>query len=190
METMDKQVIDHFNSLLCMNDQDKINQYFTGVIINISTDAISYMVHNGADPMYLFGTPFIRICHYGTFDKIKYFIDEFVIDDNVKCGSDALIAVLNNPYVSDVVTTIKYLLDSGFVITDRVIEQCIYGDRDDKFIKLFVEYGFEIERIGQIFWKHYATDYDFIVNNILYLSKFGLDLNQSINQFGRDIQKN
>ena len=165
--------IEKFNELLLEDNQEKINNYLFCYSICLTLDEFRYMVENGADPRINNDRLFIEICSGKSVEYLLYLINQCGADINAQNGK-----ALSRAIKYGNIPVIKFLLESGIVVSDNAIKQAI--QKQDSIIAMMMEHGVDPERIAKIFWKHYMKYYDFIIGKIGLLSKFGVDLNQSI----------
>ena len=181
-----------FDHLLQVGTANDINDFFTTFAEHTSLEFVRYMVNNGANPRHWGYSAFMEACKNCNYERIVYFINECNIDVNVS-GSYALVEVMSNIYFnmddseSDYIDNnlcidcLKFLLDSGCVITDACIKECIRYDRSIEPMRLLIQYGVDINRICIIFCK-YRVKRTRWLKNIIYLNNFNCDFKQAFDK--------
>lgn len=179
--------IDKFNELLNKDNKEEITNFFLNKCYNATINEIQYMINSGFDFSEHYDIAIWNSCYCNTVDIVRYFIEECGVDVT-KIYNRALREAILHPNYG----VIKYLLSEfDLEIDDNVIERIVgvcqkSNVKKMNLIKLFIDRGVSIERIGKIFWQHYKKDYNFIISDICVLEKFGLDLNQSIKNFATE----
>jgi hypothetical protein len=172
-------VREKFNFLLEENNLNKINDFCLLHSVSATLQDIIYMVDNGADPHYKNDSMLIQVASSHEKETLLYLINQCGVDINAQNGK-ALVESIYNKNKSVMI----FLLDSGIYISDDAIDLAIHYN-DHRYVETLIKYGVPIERIGDIFWKKYLVDYDFIINKIHLMTKNGLDVNQSIVNYFR-----
>ena len=171
-----------FDHLLQVGTIEDINNFFSRYAFYVSLEFVRYMVNNGADPSHDEYYVFMMACVMCDYKRIVYFVDECNIDVNV-CGSAALVKVMSCIFYAgrdkEAIDCLKFLLDSGCIITDACIEECISNNRGIEPMRLLIQYGIDINHIGKIFYKYHLRK-TIGFENIIYLNNFNLDFKQSI----------
>ena len=171
-----------FDHLLQIGTIEDINSFFSRHAAYVSLEFVRYMVNNGADPTHNVYSAFMDACRFCDYKRIVYFVEECNIDVNVS-GSYALVNVMRFAYESSKngMDCLKFLLDSGCIITDECIEECIGCDRGIEPMRLLIQHGVDINRMCIIFCKnHLKKTHTF--KNIIHLNKFNPDFKQVIDK--------
>ena len=178
-----------FDHLLQVGTIKDINNFFATYAISTSLEFVRYMVNNGADPSHCESIVFRQACYRHDYKRIVYFVNECNIDINVY-GSYALVNVMRNinnipgREINSGIDCLKFLLDSGCIITDACIEECVEYDRGIEPMRLLIQHGVEIDRIGIIFCKSHLSSG--IFGNIIHLNNFDFDFKQALDKCIKD----
>lgn len=146
----------------------------------IDLNDIIYLVENGADPRYGNDDNLVRICKANPNEKIIEIIDYLIhtcqCDVNSRNSKALAKAIL---YDDDRV--VKYLLENGAIITDRVIESVIYNGHH---FKLLLQFGADVNvmldrAMDNFEWLYDTTYIEFVVENNIDLNEIVLNKYQN-----------
>jgi hypothetical protein len=166
---------EEFNLLLEENNSDNINEFCIRHCRNATLQDIIYMIDNGVDPRYKDDIILIITAASHKKETLIYLIDQYGADINAQNGQ-ALVKSIARKNMDVMI----FLLDSGIYISDDAIYWAIYNSKDSSYMETLMRYGVPVERFGNIFWKKYLVNYDFIINKIHVMAENGLDINQSV----------
>ena len=171
-----------FDHLLQVGTIKDINDFFSIYARHTSLEFVRYMVNNGADPSHCKSMAFMDACERRDYEKIVYFVNECNIDVNVS-ESYALVTVIGNFFEDSKsgIDCLKFLLDSGCIITDACIKECVRYDRGIEPMRLLIQHGVDINRMCIIFCKYHLKKTDGF-KNIIHLNNFNPDFKQVIDK--------
>ena len=150
---------------------DVLNKVFIRICrsIDISLEDLHLMINLGVDPRYDDDHLFILSCGWADNKIMLYLINECGCNINREDNE-----IIDGLIVAKSVTNLKILLDIGMSITDyAIIKAC----DNLEYIKLFVDYGIDLDRIGKLF-----LEYSFKNNELMPIAKFLVSNNVDITQ--------
>lgn len=107
-------------------------------------------------------------------------IIQLLIENGFNIHQDNDSILTNAILCSNYEKMVRYFLDSGLILKETHLLLC---PSNLIMTKIFLEYGFDAEQLAQIYWKHICSAKDPVFEKLKILSRSGVNITESINNF-------